>query len=146
MDSFSKKLLAELREMEQTGRMLRNMSAAGMMPYKSGGWEPAVDVYEGETELYMYVDLAGVDKQALELVAEERQVRIKGVRQLPGHGSIACIHQLEIELGSFDRTVALPGPVMVDGVTSVYKNGFLIITLPKRQHRGKVQITIHPRD
>ncbi len=142
MDSFSKKLIAELREMEQTGRMLRNMSAARMVPYGSGSWQPPVDVYEAEDEYYVYADLAGVEKKSLELVAEERRIRIRGMRELPPHPSIACIHQLEIELGAFDRTVPLPGPVTVDSVSSVYENGFLIVTLPKRRQSGKVQINI----
>jgi HSP20 family protein len=142
MDYFSKKLIPELREMAQTGRMLRNMSAARMMPYKSGSWQPPVDVYEAEDELYIYVDLAGVDRESLELVAEERKIHIRGVRQLPPQPSIACIHQLEIELGPFARSLPLPGPVTVDRVSSVYENGFLVVTLPKRRQSGKVQINI----
>lgn len=144
MDSFSKKLIAELKEMEQAGRRLRNMSLARMMPYKSGSWQPPVDVYESEEELYMYVDLAGVNKDSLSVIADEQQVRINGVRQLPLQSSIACVHQLEIELGSFDRTVSLPATVDVDRVSSVYFEGILVVTLPKRKKTCKVQIRIIP--
>lgn len=144
MDSFSKKLMAELREMEQAGRMMRNVSLTRMMPYSSCNWQPPVDIYEAEGAYYMYVDLAGIDKDALEVIAEERQLHIKGARQLPPHPSIACVHQLEIELGLFGRTIVLPGVIDVDGVSSVYDNGFLVITLPKRQESGNVQIRIIP--
>jgi len=144
MDSFSKKLIAELEEMERAGRRLRNMSLARMMPYKSGSWQPPVDVYEAEDELYLYVDLAGVNKDSLTVLADEHQIRIKGVRQLPPQSSIACVHQLEIELGSFDRTVTLPTSVDVDRVSSVYSEGILVVTLPKRKKTCKVQIRIIP--
>ena len=144
MDSFSKKLIAELEEMEQAGRRLRNMSLVRMMPYKSGSWQPPVDVYESEEELYLYVDLAGVNKDSLAVIADEQQVRINGVRQLPLQSSIACVHQLEIELGSFDRTVSLPATVDVDRVSSVYFEGILVVTLPKRKKTCKVQIRIIP--
>lgn len=144
MDSFSKKMIAELEEMERAGRWLRNMSLARMMPYKSGSWQPPVDVYEAEDELYLYVDLAGVNKDSLTVLADEHQIRIKGVRRLPPQSSIACVHQLEIELGSFDRTVTLPASVEVDRVSSVYSEGILVVTLPKRKKNCKVQIRIIP--
>ncbi len=36
MDPFSKKLLEELEQMQQTGRILRSMSLTRMMPLESG--------------------------------------------------------------------------------------------------------------
>ena len=142
MDSFSKKIIAELEEMEQAGRRLRNMSLARMMPYTSGSWQPPVDVYEAEEKFYLYADLAGVATDSLTVIADERQIRIQGVRRLPPQPSIACVHQLEIELGAFDRTVSLPASVEAGRVTSVYSDGILVITLPKRKKACKVQIRI----
>jgi HSP20 family protein len=144
MDPFSKKLMRELEEMERAGRMMRNMSLARRMPYLSGNWQPPVDVYEAEDVFYLYVDLAGINREALDVLADEHQVRIKGTRTLPPESSIACVHQLEIEMGPFERTVALPATVDVNGVSSVYTDGILVITLPKRKERGKVQIRISP--
>ena len=142
MDSFSKKLIAQLEEMERAGRRLRDMSIARMTPYTSAGWQPPVDIYEAEDALYIYVDLAGVDKQSLSVVADERQIRIKGVRNLPPQQSIACVHQLEIELGAFDRAIPLPATVAVDRVSSVYTDGILVITLPKSNKTCNVEIRI----
>ncbi len=144
MDSFSKKLLAELEEMEQVGRRLRNMSLARMMPYSSGNWQPPVDVYEAEEEFYVYADLAGVAADSLRIIADERQIRIQGKRRLPAQSSIACVHQLEIELGIFDRTLSLPASVEASRVTSIYSDGILVITLPKRKKTCKVHIRITP--
>jgi len=142
MDPFSKKMMRELEEMERAGRMMRNMSLARRMPYMSGSWQPPVDVYEAEDVLYVYVDLAGIKKEALEVVADERLVRIKGTRTLPSESAIACVHQLEIEVGPFERTVTLPAAVDVNQVSSVYTDGILLITLPKQKNHGKVQIRI----
>ncbi|RUM36070.1 MAG: Hsp20/alpha crystallin family protein [Desulfobulbus sp.] len=142
MDSFSKKLIAELEEMERAGRRLRNMSLARMMPYTSGNWQPPVDIYEAENALYVYVELAGVDKESMAVIADERQIRIKGVRHLPPQESIACVHQLEIELGAFDREITLPATVAVDQVSSVYTDGILVVTLPKSRKTCNVEIQI----
>jgi HSP20 family protein len=145
MDPFSKKLLEELEQMQQhTGRILRSMSLSRMMPTESGGWQPAVDIYEAENLLFVYAELAGVVADSLRVTVDGQQVHISGVRQLPAHQSIACIHQLEIELGGFHRSLSLPSAVEVDGVESSYVNGILVVTLPKRLRKGKVSIRITP--
>ncbi len=144
MDRFSKKIFQELEEMQQqTGRMLRNMSLGRMMPMGSSRWQPPADIYEAETEVYIYFDLAGVEPGTLEVVAGEHQLRVSGNRQLPAQGSIACVHQLEIEFGRFERTVSLPSVVDVDQADSSYSDGILMITLPKRQKKGRIQIQVH---
>lgn len=144
MDPLSRKLLQELEEMQQrTGRMLRNMSMCRMLRMESGTSQPPVDIYESVREYIVYADLAGVDSQSFTVVVDDHHVRIHGKRQLPLHENIACVHQLEIEAGVFDRTVNLPGPVDVEGVTSTYINGILRITLPKRQTaRCRINIAI----
>ncbi len=145
MDPFSKKLLEELEQMQQhTGRILRSMSLSRMMPMESGGWQPSVDIYESEDQIYVYADLAGVVGDTLRVVVEGQRLKISGVRQLPAHQSIACIHQLEIELGGFQRTVVLPSAVDIEGVDSAYTNGILVVTLPKRTKKGRVTIRITP--
>jgi HSP20 family protein len=143
VDPLSRKLLKELEEMqERTGRMLRNMSMARVMSLDSGSWQPPADIYESEDEYYVYFDLAGADSQSFSVIVDGHQLRIHGKRQLPPHKSIACIHQLEIELGPFDRTVTLPGTVDIDAVTSSYTNGILTVTLPKKLTREKINIEI----
>ncbi len=145
MDSISKKLLEELQQMQQhTGRILRSMSLRKMMPMESEGWQPAVDIYEAENNIHVYADLAGVASESLRVTVADQQLQISGFRQLPAHQSIACIHQLEIELGGFQRTVFLPSAVDVEHVASTYVNGILQITLPKRIRKSRVTIRITP--
>ena len=145
MDPFSKKLLEELEQMQQhTGRILRSMSLSRMMPMEVGGWQPAVDIYEAEDSIFVYAELAGVVADSLRVTVDGQQLCISGVRQLPAHKTIACIHQLEIELGSFQRMLTLPSAVEVEGVESSYLNGILVVTLPKRVRKGKVTIRITP--
>lgn len=147
MDSLSRRLMKELEEMQQhTGRMLRNMSLARMVSLESGQWQLAVDVYESDKEFIIYCDLAGTDSESFSVVVDESQVRISGNRQLPKHETIACVHQLEIELGPFNRVITLPNPVDIEKVRSVYTNGILTISLPKKERRGRVTIEITSGD
>lgn len=143
MDPLSKKLLEDLAQMQQyTGRILRSMAFSRMMPIAS--WQPAVDIYEAPHTIYVYAEIGATLPDSLQVSVEGRQLQISGVRQLPSHEAIACIHQLEIEQGSFQRTVTLPATVDVEGVESHYMNGLLLVTLPKRRLKGKVTIRIVP--
>ena len=147
MDPFSKKIFKELEQMQQqTGRMLRNMSLSRMMPMETGRWEPPADIYEAETEIYVFMDIAGVDSDNLQVTVDGQKLVVSGKRELPPQQSIACIHQLEIELGSFQRTVMLPSIIDVDLVNSSYSNGILMVVLPKRIKKGKVNIQVTPGD
>jgi len=133
MAPIGRKLVREIQEMQlQTGRMLRNMSFTRMVKIESGLWQPPVDIYESDEEITVYCDVAGVMKDSLELLVEEHQLHISGRRQLPGTQAVVRIHQLEIELGAFARTVALPAIIDVEQVSSSYLDGILVVSLKKR--------------
>jgi HSP20 family protein len=139
MAPVSRKILREIHGIQiQHGRMLRNMSFTKMFKIKSGCWQPPIDVYEAGEELILYCDLAGVVKESLELLVEEHQVQIRGLRQLPGRQTIVCVHQLEIELGAFSRTLILPAMIDVEHVKSSYVDGILVVSLRKRMDRQVV--------
>ncbi len=133
MDDSDRRILEELKEMErQMGRMLRNTNLSRMMPFAScSEWEPAVDVYETSDDIVVYMDTAGIDMDNLTVAAEKNKVTVEGRRALPKGGNICCIHQLEIELGCFKRTISFPVSVVVSSTSLSCKNGILEIRLPK---------------
>ncbi len=143
MAPISKKLFREIQEMQmQTGRMLRNMSFTRKIQIGSGLWQPPVDIYESGEEVTVYCDLAGVSRDSLELLVAENQLHISGRRQLPRPQPTVCIHQLEIELGAFERTVALPSIIDVKQVSSVYLDGILVVSLKKRKVEDRIIVRV----
>ncbi|MBW6520240.1 MAG: Hsp20/alpha crystallin family protein [Desulfoarculaceae bacterium] len=143
MAPVSKKLLREIQEMQAlTGRMLRNMSYPRMIKVESGLWQPPADIYESGEEITVYCDLAGVTKNSLELLVEEDQVHISGLRQLPRPQATVRIHQLEIELGPFERTVELPAIIDVKQVSSSYLDGILIVSMKKMEVKSQITVRI----
>lgn len=126
----------------QLGRLLRNMAMQRPVPLHSGEWIATADIYETGSDIVVVMDVSGAEPAGLTVVAEEMKVRVSGERLYPLPENISCIHQLEIERGYFERIVSLPRMVDVSKTTSAYKNGMLIITLPIRKHKGKVQIKV----
>lgn len=143
MDKLDKRIINGLEEMEKRmGRMLRNMSLPGMSSLQSGVWTPAVDVYETEAEIIVYVDTAGIDPDKLTVTAERNGVTISGYRDTPDQGGIRCIHQLEIEQGRFKRHVSFPVSIDVAAVKSNCRNGILEVRMPKEGPKGKIKIKV----
>lgn len=144
MDPSRKRVSNQFAEMEkQMGRMLRNMSLGRMSPIPDGNdWVPAADVYETEAEVVICLEISGVEPEDISVVAEQRSVTVTGHRRFPPVENASCVHQLEIENGRFERTISLPVPVDVAGTSSVYKNGYLLIRLPKLGHKGKITVQV----
>jgi HSP20 family protein len=104
-------------------------------------FQPNVDVYETAAALVVKVELAGVAPEGLSLTlsADNRALVIAGERkerrEEPGDYLRGC--QLEIYFGPFEREVPLPADIPIDReqISASYREGFLIIVLPKRAAR-----------
>jgi HSP20 family protein len=133
MDDFDRKIFEEFKELErQLGRMLRSSSLSRALPMTSSdGWQPAVDVYETKDDIIVLMDTAGIDMNNLAITAEKKRIIVEGMRNLPKRGNVCCIHQLEIEMGYFKRTINFPVAVMHSEPVFSCQNGILEIRLSK---------------
>ena len=71
-------------------------------------WEPPVDIFEHERDLWIVAALPGVEAERLEIVVEDGVLIIAGDRPRPALQRVATIHRLEIPQGRFERHIALP--------------------------------------
>ena len=120
-------------------------------------WTPSVNLYETAESYLVCADLAGVDKEKIDVEVVEQVLKLKGTRAVPtledgaehladqgepGGGAAARpagahehrrirVHLMEIDHGSFCREVELPEDVDRDRITANYRNGMLWIELPK---------------
>jgi HSP20 family molecular chaperone IbpA len=76
-------------------------------PSRVASWEPPVDVFETERDLWILVALPGVGAAELRIAVSEGVVMVAGERRLPVQAR-AVIHRLEIPHGSFERRIKLP--------------------------------------
>ncbi len=101
-------------------------------------WQPQLNVYCYEDRLEVCVDLAGVDRENVEIHVEPRKLLIRGTRPSPepvsGDPDSPCrqILAMEIENGPFERIFSLPTEVDADAVTARQEEGLLWIQLPVR--------------
>lgn len=95
----------------------------------SGVWSPATDVYETQTDYVVRVEVAGIRETDLEISFENGILVITGSR--PDVNERRAYHQMEIHFGKFSTAIGVPGPIELDSSTAEYKDGFLIVRMPK---------------
>jgi HSP20 family protein len=96
-------------------------------------WQPDVDVFETEKSVVVRAELSGVRRDDLRVTVDGQDLRIAGVRLASEPSDVRRLHQMEIATGPFDRRVRIPIPFDRDGVGAHLADGFLTVTLPKRE-------------
>jgi len=101
-------------------------------------FQPSVDLFETTSALVVKMEVAGVRPEKLQIMlsADDRVLTVSGERAEPGdeqRDRVRC-YQLEIFFGPFERQILLPAGLRFDRdqITANYRDGFLVISLPKR--------------
>lgn len=104
---------------------------------RSNVWSPPTDEYETEDAYVVRMEIAGMREDDFEVSLENNTLFISGVR-VDNAQERRAYQQMEIQFGKFSTAINLPGPVNVDKTHAEYKNGFLVIILPK-ENQNKVE-------
>lgn len=100
-----------------------------------------VDIYEKDEVLIIESTIAGVKAQDIDITIEPDLIVIRGERKKPKRAENRRYYYQECFWGKFSRTLVLPFPIKPDQVRANFKNGMLIISLPKAEEESKqVQI------
>jgi len=109
--------------------MFRSMSPTFMFAQRT--WKPPMDMNETPDEIVIVAEIAGVDKDDLEVEISSKAVRIKGNRVARHCSDDATYRLAEIQYGRFERILYLPAPIDPEVVSAGYSNGLLEIRLAK---------------
>ena len=111
--------------------MFRPRPVSPMFASSECTWIPQMDIYETPEEIIVLAEIAGVDKDDLEVEINSRAVKIHGMRHPMPRVDKTTYRLAEIQYGRFERVLYLPAPIDTDVVSSSYTNGFLQIRLAK---------------
>jgi len=92
-------------------------------------WCPPTDVYETDEGFVVKVEVAGMREEDFEVAIEDNVLIISGTR--PDSNERRAYYQMEIRSGKFEIALALPAPTTVEMAVAEYKDGFLVVNLPK---------------
>jgi HSP20 family protein len=115
---------------EEMDKMLGGSLAGGKMAL---GFMPPVDISQTDGNIIVKVALPGIDPEKEVTIRIENDVlTIDGEVKRETEVEEAKYHRREMLSGKFHRALAMPAAVDGDKASSVYKNGILEITIPKR--------------
>lgn len=101
----------------------------------------AVDVAQTAEELIVVAPMAGTVPQKIELHLHNDLLTIRGERASPSPVGADYFYQ-ECYWGKFSRTIVLPTEVRYEMAQAQYKNGTLLIRLPKKITNNEIPILI----
>jgi HSP20 family protein len=96
------------------------------------GTYPPVNVFQQGDDLVAIIELPGVDKNELNIQAQENTIRIAG-RKSVDYPEGVSVHRRERLWGVFDRTLVVPMQVDPDGIKAEYNDGMLALFIPRAE-------------
>lgn len=102
----------------------------------------AVDVFQTEEELVIQSTIAGVKGDELDIAIEGDKVLIRGKRERPTKDEKINYFYQECYWGPFSREIILPVEIDPSRAQAIFKEGVLIIRMPKIEREKKRKITI----
>ena len=94
-------------------------------------WVPNADVYVTSTGIVIKVELAGMQREDLELVIEGNHlIKISGQRADGCRAGQCKFLVMEINYGAFESLIELPPGYDLNQARAAYQNGFLRIDVP----------------
>jgi HSP20 family protein len=96
------------------------------------GVYPFINLFEKDGDLVLTTELPGLEKEALTLEVRENVLRMAGVRKIEYNEGCSC-HRLERKGLNFDRSVKLPFRIEGDKIRAGFKDGVLMLFLPRAE-------------
>jgi HSP20 family protein len=107
-----------------------------------GTWAPAVDIFEQGDDLVIRAEVAGLEKDDVDISIENNTLTLRGERKRDTEFDERDAYRLERSFGVFTRSFTLPKTVDSARISASYKNGVLELRLPKAEQAKQRKIEI----
>ena len=111
--------------------------------FETSGFNPRVNIFEVEDGISVNVELAGVNKEDVNIsINDDNILTIKGERKKKEESETKSFIRKEIVYGSFSRSFVLPDELDTEKIKAKYTNGVLEIMVPKKEPVAPKEINI----
>jgi HSP20 family protein len=112
------------------------------LPGRAARLYPLVNLYDDGEAFTVEALAPGVDPARLDVTVVRNTLTIAGEKPGPAGVPAERIHRSERAAGRFVRTVELPAEVDADGVTAQYRNGLLLVSVPRAASARPRRVTV----
>jgi HSP20 family protein len=131
------------RAFEQAGLRLPPLFRTAFLPGRAAREYPLINLHEDKDTVYVEALAPGLDPTSLTVSVVRNSVTFSGEKKgIPDAIKADAVHREERAAGRFTRTLELPVEVDESKVQAEYKNGLLLLTLPKAEQAKPKQISV----
>ena len=105
---------------------------------------PKLDVSETDSAIHVSAELPGVKQEEIDIEVHADTLRISGEKKDERVVNDHNFHAVERSFGKFERTIALPAEVDSKQAEATFKDGVLVINLPKLKSVAAQKIAVKP--
>jgi HSP20 family protein len=106
-------------------------------------WTPPVDILERKDRIVLTAELPGFEEDQIRLHFEDGVLTLDGERRFEKEVDDARYHCVERSYGRFARSFRLPANVDEETISATFRNGLLVVELPKKVEARAKSIRIH---
>ena len=106
------------------------------------GFEPKVDIFTDDANVYVYVELPTVRKDEIKLMLKENVLTVSGQKKPDFDLEKTTPHRSERAFGEFNRKIALPVETDSNSISANLKDGVLAITIGRTAAEADREISI----
>ena len=103
---------------------------------------PTVDIVEQDDSVIVNADMPGMEKDNIKITVDEGVLSIEGSREHATEENGKSFTRNERFMGSFTRSFTLPKWADGSKISADYKNGVLMVTIPKGEEAKPKQISV----
>ena len=96
-------------------------------------WYPAVDVNEDDNAYHFQMELPGLTKDDVKISFKDDVLLVSGEKKAEQKEDKKNYHYYERRFGKFQRAFRINSDVIVDKIDAIFKDGVLMIDLPKAE-------------
>jgi len=112
---------------------------AGTRDNSGAAWMPALELVDAGDNFVLKAQLPGIDPKDIDVQVTREAISISGERRYENTDEKPGYVRSEFRYGKFHRVLPLPAHIQNDSVQAEYKDGILMLTLPKvTEARNKV--------
>lgn len=130
------------RAFESAGLRFPSLLRTTLWPMRGERGFPPVNVYEDKDNFYVELLAPGLEPSSINLSVLRNSLTISGEKPRVGTGKSEAIHREERSSGKFSRRVELPAEVDDTKAKAEYRNGILLVTLPKAAQAKPKEIAV----
>ncbi|NQS98288.1 MAG: Hsp20/alpha crystallin family protein [candidate division Zixibacteria bacterium] len=110
--------------------------------YPEVDWSPRLDIAENDSDFTINVELPGIKRDDITITLQDDVLTLKGEKRTGKDSKEHNYHLCERSYGKFVRSFRLPNYFDSEKIDASFKDGILILTLPKLAETKAKQIEI----